>query len=200
MGRHGDSLSPSLRLVPAEAPGSGAVPVAPNGSPARLEATLGDLYEEYAVYVAAVASRLLGRAGEVDDVVQDVFAAGVRGLRRRDEPREVRAWLAKVTVRRCVRQLRFRRIWALVDLASEPSYDRLADPAAGPEEKQLVVEVYRALDRLPAHERVAWTLRHVEGEALEDIARLCGCSLATAKRRIATAHEKLRRHLKGRES
>jgi RNA polymerase sigma-70 factor (ECF subfamily) len=99
-----------------------------------------------------------------------------------------------------VRQLRFRRIWALVDLASEPSYDRLADPAAGPEEKQLVVEVYRALDRLPAHERVAWTLRHVEGEALEDIARLCGCSLATAKRRIATAHEKLQRHLKGRES
>jgi RNA polymerase sigma-70 factor (ECF subfamily) len=200
MGRHGDRLSPSLRLVRAEAPGSGVVPVAPNGSPARLEATLGDLYEEYAVYVAAVASRLLGRAGEVDDVVQDVFAAGVRGLRRRDEPREVRAWLAKVTVRRCVRQLRFRRIWALVDLASEPSYDRLADPAAGPEEKQLVVEVYRALDRLPAHERVAWTLRHVEGEALEDIARLCGCSLATAKRRIATAHEKLQRHLKGRES
>jgi RNA polymerase sigma-70 factor (ECF subfamily) len=191
------SLGARLRLVHADTP------------PARVAAeverfehpeapTVGDLYEEYAPYVAAVASRLLGRAGEVDDVVQDVFASAVRGLTRRQEPLEVRGWLAKVTVRRCVRQLRVRRIWALVDLASPASYDRLADTAAGPEEKQLVVEVYRALDGLAAVERVAWTLRHVEGEALDDVARLCGCSLATAKRRIASAHAKLRRRLKGR--
>jgi RNA polymerase sigma-70 factor (ECF subfamily) len=165
----------------------------------REPPTVGRLYEQYAVYVAAVASRLLGRAGEVDDVVQDVFASAVRGLTRRDEPLEVRAWLAKVTVRRCVRQLRFRRIWALADLASEPSYDRLADPGAGPEERQLIVEVYRALDGLAAHDRVAWALRNVEGEALEDVARLCGCSLATAKRRIARAQVKLRRRLRGGE-
>ena len=35
--------------------------------------------------------------------------------------------------------------------------------------------------------RVAWTLNYVEGETLEEVARLCGCSLATAKRRIAAA-------------
>jgi RNA polymerase sigma-70 factor (ECF subfamily) len=74
----------------------------------------------------------------------------------------------------------------------------LADPGAGPEERQLVIEVYRALDCLPARERVAWTLRNVEGETLERVAVLCGCSLATAKRRIASAHHKLRRDLKGR--
>jgi RNA polymerase sigma-70 factor (ECF subfamily) len=33
--------------------------------------------------------------------------------------------------------------------------------------------------------RIAWTLRYVEREKLEEVARLCGCSLATAKRRIA---------------
>jgi RNA polymerase sigma-70 factor (ECF subfamily) len=168
--------------------------------PPLFDASLGALYEEYGGYVAAIASRLLGRAGEVEDVVQDVFAAALRGLRRREHPLEVRAWLARVTVRRCLRQLRVRRIWSMVDLASEPTYDRLADPAAGPEERQLVIEVYRALDRLPAPERVAWALRYVEGEQLEDVARLCECSLATAKRRIASAHEKLCRRLGGRAS
>ena len=59
-------------------------------------------------------------------------------------------------------------------------------------------EVYGALDGLPARERVAWTLRHVEGESLEQVALLCDCSLATAKRRIASAHEKLRLRLEGR--
>jgi len=189
-----------LRLVPPVT----ATPDLPSPESAARplrqdDLSLESLYEDYAPYVGAVASRLLGRAAEVEDVVQDVFALAVRGLKRREEAYEVKGWLAKVTVRRCLRQLRLRRLWALVDLAAEPSYDRLADPAAGPEERHLVNEVYRALDALPARERVAWTLRHVEGESLEEVALLCECSLATAKRRIATAHEKINRRLEGRE-
>jgi RNA polymerase sigma-70 factor (ECF subfamily) len=163
----------------------------------RREPTSEALYEDYASYVGAVASRLLGRAGDVEDVVQDVFAVALHGLKRRDDEREIKAWLAKVTVRRCTRLLRLRRLWGFLD-SSTHSYERLAEPSAGPEERRLVSEVYRALDALPASERVPWTLRHVEGESLEDVAVLCECSLATAKRRIASAHEKLRRRL-GRE-
>jgi RNA polymerase sigma-70 factor (ECF subfamily) len=185
-----DSAAPELRESAADAPGAPA-PL-PSGQPS-LEA----LYEAYAPYVAAVASRILGRAAEVEDVVQDVFAAGVRGLRRREDVREIKGWLAKVTVRRCARQLRLRRIWALVDLDASPSYDRLADPGAGPDERQLIIEVYCALDRLPAQQRVPWTLHHVEGEALERVASLCGCSLSTVKRRIARAQERINRQLEG---
>jgi RNA polymerase sigma-70 factor (ECF subfamily) len=43
--------------------------------------------------------------------------------------------------------------------------------------------------------RVAWTLRYVEGEKLERVAEHCGCSLATAKRRIAAAHAKIQSEL-----
>jgi RNA polymerase sigma-70 factor (ECF subfamily) len=49
--------------------------------------------------------------------------------------------------------------------------------------------VYQVLDGMRASWRVAWVLRYVEGEALEEVARLCDCSLATAKRRITAAHE-----------
>ncbi len=191
-----------LRLIAPEPAGgpsdSGPRLRADDTGTTTIEPSLDSLYEQYATFVGAMASRILGRAVEVDDVVQDVFACAVRGLRRREDAREIRGWLAKVTVRRCVRQLRFRRLWALVDMAPTPSYDRLADPAAGPEERQLLVEVYRALDRLPSGERVAWVLRNVEGETLERVALLAGCSLATAKRRIASAHDKLRRDLEGR--
>jgi RNA polymerase sigma-70 factor, ECF subfamily len=189
------------RNEPARRSGTPALRIVRGAADSDLPDARGDdlsvetLYERYAAYVAAVASRILGRAAEVEDVVQDVFASAVSGLRRRDSALETKGWLAKVTVRRCVRQLRARRLWAMVDLAADPSYDRLADPGAGPEERQLVVEVYRALDRVPARERVAWALRHVEGERLEQVAALCGCSLATAKRRISAAHVKIRRRL-----
>jgi RNA polymerase sigma-70 factor, ECF subfamily len=184
--------SPQLRLVPSVPDAS------PAPEPVGRQPSVEELYEDYASYVGAVASRLLGRSAEVEDVVQDVFAVALQGLRRREDVREIKGWLAKVTVRRCLRQLRLRRLWALVDLAADPSYERLAEPSAGPEERQLVSEVYRALDDVPARERVAWTLRHVEGESLEDVSVLCDCSLATAKRRIASAHEKIKLRLEGR--
>jgi predicted RNA polymerase sigma factor len=47
--------------------------------------------------------------------------------------------------------------------------------------------VYRVLDELPVADRLAFTLHHIEGEKLEVVARLCRCSPATAKRRIARA-------------
>ena len=170
---------------------------APDGAPLD-DVSIEALYERYATYVGALASRILGRAAEVEDVVQDVFTSAVRSLRRRNDVRELKSWLATVTVRRCVRQLRFRRMWAVVDLAADPSYDRLPDTGAGADERQLIIEVYRALDRIPARERVPWTLRHVEGESLGRVATLCGCSLATAKRRIAEAQTKIAWELRGR--
>jgi RNA polymerase sigma-70 factor (ECF subfamily) len=57
------------------------------------------------------------------------------------------------------------------------------------------MRIYRLLDELPANERLAWTLRHIEGEQVEAVASLCGCSLATAKRRIAAAQTFLARTL-----
>jgi RNA polymerase sigma-70 factor, ECF subfamily len=162
------------------------------------EIPLEKLYERYAPYVAAIAMRILGREGEVDDLVQDVFAMAVRGLRRRREHLEIRSWLATVTVRRSMYQLRRRAFWGLLDLAEEPNYEKIADHGASVEQRQLVSEVYRALDRLPSRQRVPWVLRHIEGESLQRVADLCGCSLATAKRRIEAAHGSISRAVEGR--
>lgn len=161
------------------------------------EIPLEALYARYAPYVAAIAMRILGRESEVEDLVQDVFATAVRGLRRRRNHAEIKRWLATVTVRRSMRRLRLLALWSWVDLDDAPQWERIADPVAGPDERRLVAQVYRALDRLPIRDRVAWVLRHVEGESLQQVADLCGCSLATAKRRIARAHAKISVSLEG---
>jgi RNA polymerase sigma-70 factor (ECF subfamily) len=71
---------------------------------------------------------------------------------------------------------------------------------ARPEARAELRLVDRALARMPPAERIAWVLRHVEGETLEDVARACGCSLATAKRRIAAAEARLAEHVKDEEA
>jgi RNA polymerase sigma-70 factor (ECF subfamily) len=48
---------------------------------------------------------------------------------------------------------------------------------------------------LPTAERIAWSLRTIEGLTLPAVAAACGCSLATAKRRIAAARAAIADHV-----
>ena len=175
------ALRPALKLVePGDAP------------PALL--TPDAIFRAYSGYVAAVALRLLGRDEDVDDVVQEVFIVSLKGLDQLRDAAAIKGWLATVAVRVARRKLRFRKIWAAVGL-DEPGtgVQQFVAPGANAEDRAMLSRVYAVLEELPVDERIAWTLRHVEGEQLEDVARLCGCSLATAKRRIAAAHEKVER-------
>jgi len=159
--------------------------------------TLESAFRSYSGYVAAIAHKLLGRDDEIDDVVQDVFLAALRGLRNLRHPRAIKQWLATVAVRVATRRLRMRKLkgWLGFGFARGASYEEVAAPGASPEQRALLCCVYAALDDLPVAERIAWTLRFVEGERLDAVARLCGCSLATAKRRIAAAHAALEKVL-----
>lgn len=154
------------------------------------------LYRRYAPYVAAIAARILGREPELDDLVQDAFLNALRGLQGLREPAAIKGWLAKITVRlatRRLRQLKLRRALLLSrDVADDES---IYAPGASSEQRVLIAKVYKVLDGLPAAERVAWVLRHVQGEPLQRIPELCDCSLSTAQRRLARAQAVLEREL-----
>lgn len=150
------------------------------------------VFRRFAPYVATVARRLLGDESEVDDVVQDVFVEAHHGLSKIREPLAVRGWLGRICVRRCVRRLRYRRLRRALSLDSSPDYTELAAPGASPEEVALVTNVYRMLAQVGALERVAWILKFVEGESLEETALLCGCSRSTVQRRLRVVDAFLR--------
>lgn len=162
------------------------------------------LFRLYGPYVAQVALRVLGRDDEVDDVVQEVFLAAMADIDKLRNPLAVRGWLKTVTVRKAYRVLKQRgrrRWWAYLGLGDGPDVCAasgtypLTSPGCNPEERVLLVRIYRLLDELPVNERLAWTLRYIEGEQVESVATLCGCSLATVKRRISAAQTFLARTL-----
>jgi RNA polymerase sigma-70 factor (ECF subfamily) len=146
---------------------------------------LGELFERYAPYVGAIGLKLLGRPHEVDDLVQDVFLAAHRGLLRRDNDAEIKGWLARVTVRLAKRRMHRLRIRGFLGVGDQPQFERMAGRDASPEQRATIAAVYRVLDRQPVGNRIPWILRMVEGHPLAEVAELCGCSLATVKRRIA---------------
>jgi RNA polymerase sigma-70 factor (ECF subfamily) len=136
--------------------------------------------------VARLASRLLGSGDtEVDDVVQDVFLLASRRLPTIVDLIQARGWLATVTTRLVARRLRRRRFRRLF-MASRRGQDVPA-PGATPEQRALLRRLYEVLESVPTAERVAWSLRYLEGEPLDVVAATCRCSLATAKRRVSAA-------------
>jgi RNA polymerase sigma-70 factor (ECF subfamily) len=156
------------------------------GGDGAVTLDLDSLFRRYAAYVAAVVHRLLGRDDDVDDAVQEVFLAALKGLGQLRDPAAVKGWLARVAVRVARRRLQKRRLRSFFGLDEAGAPD-VCDVAASPEQRALLARVYRVLDQMAPNDRIAWSLRHIEGEPLESVAQLSGCSLATAKRRIASA-------------
>lgn len=156
---------------------------------------LDDLIRSHSPYVAQLAHRFLGREDEVDDVVQDVFLSLFRHLDQIRQTESLRSWLATTTVRMVGRRMRLRRIGFLLRFKDRVDPTELVGQGASPEDCAALSKVHRALEKVAVKTRIAWVLRYLEQERIEDVARICRCSMSTAKRRIALAHEVVKRAL-----
>ena len=176
---------PHLRLVAS----GEASPRIEDLPPADPKAAVEEAFRRYAPLVASLGLRITALRDDIDDFVQEVFlraTSGIGGLRHQGA---TKAWLISITINVARQRLRVRKLRKLVGLDVPIEYEELVDPALSPADRLLLTRMYRALDAMPVNQRLAWSLRHIEGERLETVALLCGCSLATAKRRIVAAQK-----------
>jgi RNA polymerase sigma-70 factor, ECF subfamily len=193
--------APRLRLIP----GSGA-PADPRGPESAAEddklvararqSDLGAfeaLYRRHAGFAMNLAVRIQGSANDAEDIVHDAFLRANERLSELRDGSAFRAWLGSIVVRLVRTRLRRRRFLGSLGLSNpEPiELDAIASPNADPESRVLLAQVYSLLQTMPADDRIAWTLRHVDHHRLEVVATLTDCSLATVKRRIVRAQRYL---------
>jgi len=156
------------------------------------------LYRRHAAYLLAIAARLLGNRSEGEEVVQDTFVTAFEQLRTLREPAALRGWLAQIAVslvRRRLRRVRLMRALGLDHGVDDATLATLAAPGSRPDQRAELALIDRALQTVNANVRIAWMLRLVEGLELAEVASACGCSLATAKRRIAAAESAVQAHI-----
>lgn len=153
------------------------------------------LHDRFGRAVNRIVGRLLGPDPEHDDVVHEVFVALLAGAQRVRDPQALEGWVLSVavnTVRTEIRRRRVRRLFHVLVGAEE--IEAIAGVDEGSEGRDLARSVYALLARMPTDERIAFALRYVDERPLAEVADLCGCSLATVKRRIARAEERFARH------
>ena len=151
------------------------------------------IFRHHVEAVMGLATRLLGRTDEADDVVQDTFATALTSLHQLDEPSRLERWLLRIAVHRAQRRLRSRRWKTFLGLDQDAALSALVTSEASPETRAELKQIDKILTKLPVDKRIAWQLRHVEGHKLEEIAALTQNSLATVKRYVDAVEAELER-------
>jgi len=144
--------------------------------------------------VLGLSHRVLAGREEADDLAQDAFLYALTHLGDLQNPQAFASWIATIVVRTASKRLRSRRLLVRLGLRrSEPvDVEALVSKGAPADVAAELRRVYERLADFPAEERVALVLRKVEGLELTEISAQMGLSLATVKRRIASAERRLR--------
>lgn len=156
------------------------------------DAVAAAVYDRFASDVNRLVWRVLGADAEHDDVVHQVFIHIVSGIHRVRDPGALSAWMASVcvkTVRTEIRRRRLRRFF----FVGGADVSHVAAPVEDHDARELLEKVYSVLETLPADERIAFALRHIDQLSLVEVADACACSLATVKRRLKKADERFAR-------
>lgn len=157
------------------------------------------LYDRYAPMLLAVARRILGPAGEAEEVLQETFLQAWNQAERYDPGRSsVSTWLVLIARSRALDRFRSRdaRGRAAAAAATEPA----AEASGGAEENVLHAErrqrVREVLSSLPIEQREVLELAFFEGLSQSEIAARTGAPLGTVKTRALLAMKKVRQALR----
>jgi RNA polymerase sigma-70 factor (ECF subfamily) len=154
------------------------------------EAAFDELLERHRARIYGLVCRLAG-SNEAEDLAQDVFVAAYRSLRAFRGEAAFSTWLYRIAIHTCSHHLRRKRPESLELDETQPDHGREGDPLARAMQRELQVEVRRAIDGLPYKLRVVILLRDMYGLSYEEIASAVGCPIGTVRSRLHYATQRL---------
>ena len=162
------------------------------------------LVERHSRSVFRLTFRMTGNEQDAEDLVQETFLRAYKQLHRFDGRASFSTWIYRIAANCSLDLIRARKnrkeqpvknngeetmCWLDTIAAPEPSPERLMQSG------QIAELLGPAMRQLSDMERVAFVLRHYEGQKIEDIARTLGVEANAAKHSVFRAVQKLRRAL-----
>ena len=159
---------------------------------------------KYQGRIAALVSRYVSDAGELEDVTQEAFIKAYRALGKFRGDSAFYTWLYRIAVNAAKNHLvaKGRRPGANATIEDAEGLDEggLLSESASPEALamggELAEVVESALNGLPDELKAALMLRELDGLSYDDIADVLGCPVGTVRSRIFRAREAIDRRVK----
>jgi RNA polymerase sigma-70 factor, ECF subfamily len=166
-----------------------------------------ELVFKYDKNVLSIAAQFVHSAEDAKDIYQEVLIRVFKGLPKFRFQSEFSTWMYRIATNVCLthtagRKKHFHRSFDDRDddaddghhpLHTAVSDDPLPDEAVMNEE--LSRQLTTALERLSPQQRMVFTLKHLQGLKLRDIASMMQCTEGTVKKHLFTAMQRMRKHL-----
>lgn len=156
----------------------------------RRERELTALFDQHYRSLRGLAFIMLGDAARSEEVVMEAFVKAFTGWSRFKRVDHPHAYLRQIVVNLC--RSRFRRdqveqrVNALVHRSDEMAWQP---------ERELRMDLWAAVGRLPERQRACVVLRYLEDMTEREIADVLECSVGTVKSQLHKAKAKLEREL-----
>ena len=164
------------------------------------------LVDRHSRSIFRVVYRMTGNQQDTEEIVQETLLRAYKSLERFELRANFSTWLYRIAVNRTLDFLNARKTQMQKDtyqIADNPDAEEkqvqlpAADP--GPDRLLLSAEMKRkiagALGLLTPSERVAFTMRHMEGRSIEEISQTLNLKTSAAKNSVFRAVQKLRQQL-----
>ena len=159
---------------------------------------------KYQGRIAALISRYVSDAGEVEDVTQEAFIKAYRALGKFRGDSAFYTWLYRIAANAAKNHLvaKGRRPGADATIEDAEGFDEggMLSESASPEALamggELAAVVESALNALPDELKAALMLREFDGLSYDDIADVLGCPVGTVRSRIFRAREAIDQRVK----
>ena len=161
----------------------------------------GEIYRRHAGRLYSLAYRMVGNAGDAEDLLQEIFMQAHRKLSSFKGESALVTWLYRLAMNHCLDHLRSkatRMRHATGSLDAEGGPPTPAAPAGAVELTVSRLDLERAIAGLPEGCRAAFLLHDVEGFEHREVAAMLGIAEGTSKSQVHKARLRLRETLRAR--
>ncbi|MGZ4845745.1 MAG: RNA polymerase sigma factor [Candidatus Angelobacter sp.] len=166
------------------------------------------LVERHSRSIFRVVYRMTGNQQDAEELVQETFLRAYKSLERFELRANFSTWLYRIAVNRTLDFLSARKThmqtndtFQIVDNPDAGDSSQIQVPAMDPGPDRLVLstemkgKIAGALGQLTPAERLAFTMRHMEGRSIEEISQTLNLKASAAKNSVFRAVQKLRQQL-----
>lgn len=153
----------------------------------------GELFSRHRDRLWAVALRTAASPEDAADALQDAMVSAFRRAGSFRGEAAVTTWLHRIVVNACLDQ--HRRRARRPTTAWIENLHEVAHATDDVSNRELQIELERALAQLPVDQRAAIVLVDVQGYSVDDASSILGCPVGTVKSRCARGRAKLAERL-----
>jgi len=162
------------------------------------------LVERHTRSIYGVAYRMTGNQQDAEEILQETFLRAYKSLHRFELRSSFSTWLYRIAVNRSLDFLKAKKMTDAYQITDNPQSGEeheIQIPATDPGPDRLLLsaearqKIAKAIGLLSPAERVAFTMRHMEGKSIEEISKALNVRTSAAKNSIFRAVQKIREQL-----